>query len=173
MLRKTSLHFVAKGGTTFVLSRNMNNSLTTLVGESGGFVIPVEVDYSDRARLKQTLEKTFLSSGYPDTVIAWIHSHAAEAHFTIAKLLEEHGQPFDYYEIHGYTDRDIQQHYSSLKERFNSLVFTEYHLIQLGYEIEDGIRRWLTNEEISTGVIEAVEKAENVYIVGRAGARHS
>ena len=41
-----------------------------------------------------------------------------------------------------------------------------YRRVILGFVVEGGKSRWLTHEEISGGVIEAVQKDAERYIVG-------
>lgn len=41
-----------------------------------------------------------------------------------------------------------------------------YHQIQLGFILEDSYSRWLTDQEISEGVIESISKNKQLHIVG-------
>ncbi|WP_211316774.1 hypothetical protein [Oceanobacillus arenosus] len=57
----------------------------------------------------------------------------------------------------------------SLKEgrqKFHVPGNCQYHQVQLGFIIEKDHSRWLTNEEISNGVIEAINQKEDVHTVG-------
>lgn len=42
----------------------------------------------------------------------------------------------------------------------------DYHQVQLGFIIENNRSRWLTNEEISNGVINCIEVKSERFIVG-------
>lgn len=53
----------------------------------------------------------------------------------------------------------------------NGLTITEdvrYHQVQLGFQVVNGERRWLTHEEIAGGVVEAIQGKKPHYVVGFA-----
>jgi hypothetical protein len=41
-----------------------------------------------------------------------------------------------------------------------------YHQIILGFRAENGRRRWLSDAEISEGVLDAMERGDDVTVVG-------
>ncbi|MBK7159886.1 MAG: hypothetical protein IPH77_15465 [Ignavibacteria bacterium] len=58
----------------------------------------------------------------------------------------------------------INEDFEQLFYRFKNI---NYKKILLGFVIEDEKSRWLTNTEISNGVIDALKKDEDTFIVGK------
>ncbi len=110
-------------------------------------VVPLLVDYQDSATLNRELDLFAKTYGKADLIVTWVHSTAPDA----TNIVAEYGKG-DFYELVGH-DR-ANNHHSSCKhgKPIQSKKIT-YHKITLGQI--DG--RWLTNQEISEGVYEAIQ----------------
>ncbi|TCI54115.1 short-chain dehydrogenase [Exiguobacterium sp. SH1S21] len=116
------------------------------------------VDYQDSLRLQEALQRSIAVHGDIDLVVAWIHSDAADALPSVLSALR------------GGTDV-----FHVLGSRANSnvvrsgLVLSEgvrYRQVQLGHQVVNGERRWLTHEEIAGGVVEAIQQNKSHHVVG-------
>ncbi len=98
--------------------------------------------------------------------ICWIHSTVPDAPYIIAETVNSYGLKFKYFHI---LDSDYANPFKENKniekdfEKYKNII---YKKIILGYVIENNNSRWLTNIEISNGIIDAVTYENDVYIVG-------
>ena len=149
-------------------SRSKIDALVKQVPE--GAISPLVVDYTNLPALKHGLDEAIERRGPITTTIAWIHGIGDEAHAIIADKMAPGGV---YIHVLGSAAADpragVEARYASLRER-ESL---EYREVILGFILEDEggsldrqRSRWLTHEEISRGVIDAIERASDRAIVG-------
>lgn len=115
-------------------------------------------DWHDRGSYLAMLQQ--LASFAPQRVIAWLQSDAAVQHDEACAIL----MPGVYVEVIGSaTARD--GHTRLFQPPINS-VGTRRQRVVLG-EFRDGAdRRWLTHDEISLGVFEAIASGQRVCVVG-------
>ena len=124
------------------------------------------LDYSYYKFLSKSLESSIKNFGNIDLVASWIHSSAPLAPFIIAEKINSFGKQFRYFDVLGSAYANPSEDNS---ERENSFLKCEnilYRKIILGFKIENNISRWLTNDEISSGVIDAVKKDNVETIIG-------
>ena len=170
MLAGVTLHLAAGGLTVSVVARRERTlaRLTRLASGLPGHVHPLEVDWHDGAALRSALDAARAQNGPFDLVVAWVHSSASEAPFVVADAATEgrFGEPLAYYQLFGTYD----QPGAAVRDRWRQQLAhdprLEYHEIHLGHEKTSHGPRWLTNEEISAGVIEAIEVAAPAYPIG-------
>jgi hypothetical protein len=77
------------------------------------------------------------------------------------------GDPFDLYLVLGsaVSDPERPRVLDEIKAGFAAIDGCRLHLVLLGFAVESGKRRWLTNEEISGGTIAAmISKAPDTTI---------
>jgi len=97
----------------------------------------------------------------PDLVVAWIHDDELAIRFA-ASLTESRCHLFH---VVGSADTDPSRIAASLSGRLRSASVV-YHQVILGYVETDQGTRWLTNDEISKGVLDAIALARPSHIVG-------
>lgn len=124
----------------------------------------LQLDWNNETLFLASLDQYFKVHGNPSLVVAWLHND--ETGSELAKLLCKYNKPVDFYHIRGsmagHPDSNFESHHSD----FNSAGYVNYHQIILGFQIEGGQSRWLSNSEISTGVLNAVEQKEAYSVVG-------
>lgn len=54
-----------------------------------------------------------------------------------------------------------------LRDEFVPYRWLRYRQVVLGFIIDDGVSRWLTDTEISDGVLRSLESRDDEFIVGR------
>lgn len=148
-----------------VIARN-TRGFDRLENESGKLSTKLNrlvVDYADYKKLTGSLLKAIKDYGEISLCVSWVHSTAPLAPLIIAKVIND-AHPADFYEVLG--SAVSLEGTEKREESFRAFDKLSYHSIILGFVIEGNNSRWLTNQEISTGVIESIEKGEKTQIIG-------
>lgn len=164
MLRGASLHFAAQGNSVSVVARN-SRRLNALAKEPR-LINPIAVDYRDEAALRSKLEDAVNVFGSISLAVCWIRSIAPQAGYIVAEVMNKGTSPCRYFDILGSATADPSTLNSRREADFRQFQHIEYRKIILGFIIKNGGTRWLTNDEISAGVINAVEIDAKGYIIG-------
>jgi len=127
---------------------------------------PLILDYSYYKYLSKSLQSGVEEFGNIDLVISWIHSSAPLAPIIIADKINSYNTPFRFFDILGSAYANPSVDNSERESKFKELKKLLYRKIILGFKIENNISRWLTNDEISSGVIEAVRNDKIETIIG-------
>lgn len=154
MLKNVSLWLTKQGYHVSVIGRN-EEKLYRLVETAPTAFTPLQVDYQDDERLRESITYTMKKNGPIHLVVAWIHGTAPHALDIINEQLEG---IWRLVQIVG-SRADLTQ----LKVTSNS---SSYQQVQLGFIIEENHSRWLTHDEIAAGVIDAIVTGTEVTIVG-------
>ncbi|WP_188454684.1 short-chain dehydrogenase [Virgibacillus oceani] len=118
-------------------------------------------DYHNGESLNIGIENALHTYGCPSIVVSWIHSTAPNALPLIIRQISVQYSSFPWrlFHIQG-SSGFFQKEYTPVSE--NCL----YRRVYLGFMIEKSASRWLTHEEISEGVIHAIETDSEKTIVG-------
>ncbi|SEP70411.1 hypothetical protein SAMN05216232_0634 [Virgibacillus subterraneus] len=121
----------------------------------------VAVDYQNSTCLSNELSNLFETNGIPDIVVSWIHSSAPQALPLIKDMISKQDLSTDWRLIH-------IQGSARFLEKENTPVPKNclYRRVYLGFILENNDSRWLTHNEISSGVIHAITTDSNETIVG-------
>ena len=158
----------------------MNNDVSVIARSRSGFVrlrrelTPIEqhrmhsylADYNSVEELSRAIKLAIAKRGEISSVIAWIHSDVTQADQIIYDLTF-HSQPnFRYFKIIGSSSYDpsldrVEQNMISEAPFANSI-----RGVVLGFMLEEGNSRWLTKEEISQGILQAIEQDIAEFTVG-------
>ena len=119
-------------------------------------IVPLLVDYSDSKALDATLSNFSKKYGKAELVVSWIHGTSPGATQIVAKYCST-----DFYEITG-SFKSSNYSLSLEHEKEIAIMGLNYHRIVL-----DKINgRWLTNAEISQGVLGAIRSAATESVIG-------
>jgi hypothetical protein len=123
-------------------------------------VEPVGCDYNDGPALSEALA----ALAPPDLVVAWIHGHAPTARRAFAECVSVDGR---FVQVLGSAHGD-PSHPERLAEmaRATEGLPIDFQVVVLGFVVESGRSRWLSNDEISAGVFAAVESGAPLNVVG-------
>ena len=168
MLKDVSLYYAQHGSTVSVIARNQQgiDELITKKDEYG-FINPLRVDYSDYQRLEQKINLAIEHYGKIESCVNWIHSSAPEAPYIIAEILNNQNIKCKFFHVLGCEYADPSLKFPEIEKTFERFVNLIYRKIILGFVVEDEKARWLTKTEIGNGVIDAVEKEKDSFIVGK------
>ncbi|MFC4558158.1 short-chain dehydrogenase [Virgibacillus kekensis] len=162
MLRKVCHYLNEKNGDVFVIGRN--RSRLEAVKNSGRYperLHGISVDYEDSTRFGAALADLFNKHGTPGLVVSWIHSTAPDALPLLKDMITEHVLNADWrlFHIQG-SARFFEKENTSVPG--NCL----YRRVYLGFILDNDQSRWLTHDEISNGVIEAIDSDQEETVVG-------
>ena len=157
MLAGTVLWLAEVGYHVSIIGRNAEK-MSRLTEQAPARLSAVLVDYRDDWRLKEALRSSIADHGDFDLVVAWIHSDAADALTCMLSALRE---GTDLFHVLG-----SRANSSVLRKGLTIPQDVRYHQVQLGFQVVNGERRWLTHEEIARGVIEAIQGNKTYHVVG-------
>jgi len=129
-----------------------------------GKINPVITDYSNIEELTDQLKHCFYLFGTPTLIVSWIHSPSAGAHETIMRLTKQ--ASCDYYYLSGSLKSEKLLQVDEVEQMAVQFTNINFHKVVLGFIKEANSKRWLTNEEISKGVLKAALSGEKVSVVG-------
>lgn len=169
MLRKVSIHLAKQGFCVSVIGRNMDK-LQKLELEAINFtgsIIPICVDYTDNNKLRDSIKKIINDNGPISIIIAWIHTPASEAIETVINEIDVKDNKCFFFHVLGSSDTDkLVSEIKMFSDKYQKSENIYYHQIVLGQIKKEASSRWLTNDEISLGVINAISKKKKIYLVG-------
>lgn len=161
MLQGVSLHLTKAFEAVSVLARD-ERRLRALEEAGCGAIHGYGVDYRDDDALRNAIGEACATYGPLDLAVCWIHAVAPEAPFVVA----EDGAPRVYVHVLGSAAADPARPEDERRARFEAYPGLVYREVILGFVHGDGHSRWLTNAEISDGVIAAIDSNEIRSVVG-------
>ncbi|GEN86163.1 MULTISPECIES: short-chain dehydrogenase [Oceanobacillus] len=163
MLSEASLWLADRSNKVSIIARDQSKmeSLITKANYSAP-ITPLLVDYTDSAMLKDKIRSCIHQNGPIDLVIAWIHSNSNNALDIIDWEVSKESSDWKLYHILGSSSNLTQIKEAALKK----YPGCQYRQVQLGFILEKEHSRWLTNQEISEGVIDAVANEKSVKVIG-------
>lgn len=167
MLKDVTLYFTMHAFTVSVIARNQSglDKLISSKSESG-FIVPLKADYSDSAALTDKILSAINEYGEFETVISWIHSYAESAHELIAGIIGKGSTLCRYFHVKGSGSFNPAFINDNVEQTVLQYKNISYRKIILGFVRENHKSRWLTNTEISNGVIDAVNYDKETFTVG-------
>ncbi|MCI0448427.1 MAG: short-chain dehydrogenase [Chlorobi bacterium] len=168
MLKKVALRQLGKYDRVSVIARNKKGleKLEKESGENSGKLNMLQLDYTDYEILKSLLIRSINDYGEISLAVSWIHSTAQRAPSIIADLINQTSAKCDFFEVLGSSFANPNNESKEREKEFGKFSNIIYHKIILGFIMENGKSRWLTNTEISGGVINAIENNSKSGIVG-------
>ncbi|MFZ4451080.1 short-chain dehydrogenase [Salibacterium aidingense] len=122
------------------------------------------LDYTDTEALKHEIKSAYMQHGPIDMVVAWIHSTAPAAIQTIKQQISylQGRRHWTFLHIKG-SANDLTSIITSDPDNSANCHVKE---VRLGFIYNGSFSRWLTNEEISDGVIQAIKEEKDITVVG-------
>ncbi|MBY0121658.1 short-chain dehydrogenase [Bacillus sp. S/N-304-OC-R1] len=162
MLSNVSLWLLDNGYHISVIARNPIR-MKNLIEKTGSErkITPILVDYTNVSELQAKIKDTIKQNGNIDIVVAWIHSSGDDALPIIVEEVSKDKNEWKLFHVLG-----SSSNLEKIKKKASAPNNCTYHQVQLGFVIEGVNSRWLTNQEISNGIIEAIKKRKQVFTVG-------
>ncbi len=128
----------------------------------------LRLDYRDHATFLKDLRNAIESSEPVETALVWMHGDERDnGVIELAKLLGEGSGNTDFYHVVGSSGRDLATLRKGARREFEAIPGISYHRIVLGFVEERGRRRWLSDREISEGVVRSMALGSSTTIVGK------
>lgn len=167
LLKRVSLFLAQHSNTVSVIARH-RESLDQLASEAGELsdrINPIELDYQNIKQLQKQLKASVRKHGPIMLAVTWVHEDAPETRDTIAGFLNRTSPVCRYFHVQGSTTdpQPIADAYKNMLARYQKVL---YRRIILGFEVEKGFTRWLTEEEVGNGVIEAIRSDSREAVIG-------
>lgn len=164
MLSGVSLWLVEQGYHVSIIARH-SWRMEQLMNQTifPNHITPLLVDYRHDNALRRQVNDTIINNGNIDVVVAWIHHSVANNALSI--IVNEVAKNQDEWEL--FHVLGSSSNLASIKQKAAVPDNCLYYQVQLGFVKEATYSRWLTNEEISSGVIEALQTKKAVHIVGQ------
>ncbi len=168
MLADVCIALAAAGKTVSVAARSSGKlqRMSERAASSPGKIVPLPVDYSSSSALAEAIAMTVAKYGRVSTAVCWIHSHSPQARRVVADMIGNKSAPPHFFDILGSAAANPQHIDECESIEFQQRRDIQYHRIILGFNITPTDSRWLTDEEICAGVLEAMKLKESVVIVG-------
>lgn len=103
-------------------------------------------------------------AGAPDLVLAWLHHD--ELGPRLAQAIAPSDERCAFFQVRGSAAANPSCRMDALLQGRNLPSSIDYHQIILGFHADDQGSRWLHDNEICAGVLDAIEHPDNVTIVG-------
>lgn len=145
-----------------VIGRNWShlNSLVERAGSNADRIVPISVDYSDKERLVDAVRKNMWRNGPVDLVVAWVRSGYMNNLSAVAEEISSHSrESWRLFHVRGTLNLESRK----IPELPENVLYRE---VILGFLIENGGSRWLTDDEIWQGVRSAIEDDTEFSVVG-------
>jgi len=143
------------GGRLSLLSRHASQA-----AGADGF----DCDYHDPAAFRAALDAAAARSGPIDLAVAWFHTLKIEAPRLLAARVE--GPMF---QVLGsaVADPAHPERLETARRVAEGLPRCALRQVVLGFQVEAGRARWLTNAEISQGTLEAIRSDRPLTVIGQ------
>lgn len=159
MLAKVSIWLSENGYHVSVIGRNPEK-MQRLTVQNTAQLSPVLVDYTNTKELAEQLHHIQQKNGPIHLVVAWIHSIGTRVIPCLTEALPRL-QSWNLFHVNG-----SSSNLEDIKAKTAVPPHVRYHQILLGFKIEGGSSRWLTHDEISDGVIKAIQENKSKHIIG-------
>ena len=162
MLMSLCIELVNQGITVAAIARTPEGLDRLQLKSQGleGRVVPMALDYHNLNRLSHWIAHFQLIEGPLDVVVAWIRHPVVPVLETIVA------------EVHAYRHIPWQLvHVVGSKNTMEPFSWrpsppAQYQQVTLGFKIESGTSRWLTDQEIVDGVYAAIVDRQDFSVVG-------
>lgn len=166
MLRSASLELATRSRRLTSVART-RRSLSTLDRDwpaGAGAHDILSLDWTMPGLFLEGIKHHVARTGGPDLVVAWMHDDALTLRIA-ARLAEDSPIP-RFFHIIGSATVNPLKIADSLRMSAEATNLNHYHQIVLGGHGSGRRGRWLTDWEISRGVLQAVERQKPMYVVG-------
>ncbi|MEH7307417.1 short-chain dehydrogenase [Neobacillus drentensis] len=160
MLASVSMWLVNDGFHVSVIGRDPVR-MSRLVSKKPSMITPLLVDYRLDEELRKQLKESIKKHGEFNLVVAWVHSTGKNVFKVISDVLPDNAQHSRLFHILG-----SQANLGAIRDQVQLNENYLYRQVQLGFVMEENASRWLTNEEISAGVIESIKDDKLNHLVG-------
>ena len=128
----------------------------------------ISVDYSNATGFERALTASTQGQTNFDLAVVWVHDSSPPGVMQAARFVGSAKRPGKFFHILSSAVADPSSPLRSRRADFDRIEHLKYHEVILGFVAgsSGSQSRWLTHQEISKGVIEAVETGVGRFVVG-------
>jgi hypothetical protein len=169
MLRSASLSLARRSGALTSIARTQRSldALEESIAQLACRSLGIALDYRHTAELQSGVRGAIRDLGPVDLVVAWVHDEAGPVPGALVDVALESGEPVQLVQVVGSGAAGPEGSLDGLAKRFEALPQLHYQLVVLGFQRDTAGSRWLTHQEISHGVMAAIDDEHSRYIVGQ------
>ena len=154
---------------TFTGRRSQSISrMNSVLDDAAARCIGLTLDWNDERKFMDQLMAHCDVYGYPSLTIAWLHNDSLGP--KIAASFAQQIAPTTFYQVRGSAAAKPGTDASTASEQFSKDAAGDqglaFHQIVLGFKLDESGSRWLSNSEISAGVIAAIDNRDSISVVG-------
>lgn len=166
MLQSASIELGACSNrlTSVARSERSLGKIETMLPPGSGFHHQLQLDWSDAGGFLEAIIDHIESTETPDLVVAW--NHDDQLTVRLASLMAENGVFPHFFHIIGSASENPKNIANSLLADLPPSIAGHYHQVILGAKGKGAGSRWLSNQEIADGVLEAVKNQRSQFLVG-------
>jgi hypothetical protein len=168
MLRDVVVRLASRYATVSVVARTPDrlDAVKAAAAPRSDRVNTIAIDYRDRDAFRAQLLDARGRFGRYAVAVGWIRSSATAARDIVLELMNVGPDIARYFDVVGSTGRHPAAVSVERLRRYEGLPFVGYRTIVLGFVAECGRSRWLSDKEISDGVMHAVTTDALSSVVG-------
>jgi hypothetical protein len=168
MLRGLVLGLAEIGWTVSVVARRAGRltALRRSAQSRRGHVWPVAQDYRDEAGLRKRLAEALDLHGPVSLAVCWIHSPVAGPLGTLVDCLRVHAHPCRLFHLLGSVAQNPTRPVSGVSEMIDAAPWIRYREVILGFKADGRRSRWLLDEEVAGGIMEAILRDARRTVIG-------
>ncbi len=165
LLRKVSLHFAENGQVVSVVGRDKSKIIEMVAAtqKAPGLINPIAVDYTDIPALRQRLIEAVAHLKAPVLTIVRINPKAVSVRPAVAQFLREQATGCPMFDLlcfdGGISDEALVESMGNFEMKYRRIYF--------GDTGDAGASR-MSAGDICAGVLEAIERDEDGYVIGGA-----
>lgn len=168
MLRDVCLHLAGAGRVVSAVART-HSRLSAVVRDAAGLsgsIHPLPADYTNGQELALAIRSAIAARGPIALAVCWIHSTAPDGPRMVAEMIASPVSVPVFLHVLGSEAADPtgpELGHAEVRE----VEGIRCRRVVLGFVVEGGRSRWLSNDEIAAGVIGAIQTGREETVVGQ------
>lgn len=166
MLKEASVALASRTSTLSSVARSKRSlsSLDAALSTFTGTHHQLQLDWSQPREFTDSIAAHINRVGPPSLVLAWLHDD--DIGREVARCCGSETSSCQFFQVRGSTAASPHGNAAVFAEQFKALPGIHFHQVILGFQRTPTGSRWLTNAEIVSGTLRAVDEALPISIVG-------
>lgn len=168
ILEKVSLFLASHDNVVTVVARSEEGflQLSAQADALSGKINPIVVDDLEAEGLRDRIGESILAYGPVTLAVNWVQTQYMKVVDVVAGILNASSPLCRYFQVLPGTELAKVKERNYFENAFRNLERVLYRIIVLGFKREKGTRRNLNNEEISQGIIKALQEDSKRALIG-------
>lgn len=166
-LTETCLHFADKVRRVSIVSGNEDllHDLQVQASKKNVVISAHQANIADSHQLRHAIELLVSDNGPADVTVAALGTVGSEVAVVIAQTLRDLAVFTEFFDVSGPAEDPL--HAYQREGRLRTFENVRYRKIEIGFMVDNGNSRWPSAEEVTTGIINAVEQRTSKSLIGQ------